>query len=117
GCIVLYGGAARVERVVVNGNLPDTARPRHGKLSPRTSFTEQGSGERGASLNSRKPRGKNRRNMLDCPGQNQWPAAEDDQDDGLAGCRNGFQQLFLLAGKPEMCAGGCFAGHLWAVFT
>src|SRR5262249_52280016 len=68
--VVLRGGAAGVERIVVNRNLSDVARPRHRKPSRRTCFAKQSRRERGASLNSREPRGKNRRNMFDGPGKN-----------------------------------------------
>src|SRR5262249_35711686 len=98
-CIVLNRGTASVERVVVNGNLSDTARPRHRKLSCRTCFAKQCADKSWPSLNSREPRSKNRRNMLGSPRKNQWPAAEDDQNDRFSCCGNGFQQLFLSARK------------------
>ena len=39
------------------------------------------------------------------------PAGEHDEDDRLAGGDDGFEQLFLVAGKAEMNAAGGFAFH------
>ena len=56
-------------------------------------------------------------NMLRGPVEHQWPAAEDNQHDWLAGGGDCLQQLFLIAGQVETRARTGLACHGGAIFT
>src|ERR1700740_3213902 len=60
---------------------------RHGdrELTARIDIAKKYSHQGGASLHSRKPGLQNRRNVFRRPSQNEWSAAEDDQDDRFTG--------------------------------
>src|SRR5579859_327100 len=115
--ISLARWAARIELVIIKRLLPDGARPGHNQFSGWIGIAEERSNERGAGLHSRKPRGKNRGNVFERPGESEWPTAEEDQDDRFSRGNNRFEELFLAAWQAEMRARSSLTSHIWGVFT
>lgn len=101
---------------VVNRNLSDRARNRDRKLSAGIDVAEEHIGDRMTRLTSGKPWPDDGRNVRGSPGDRQRPPAHDDEDDGLAGGHDGFDQLLLLSGQIERSARARLAGHV-AFFT